>query len=132
MATFSNFEDIEAWKLARIVSKEVYTLSTNTELSKDYSLKDQMRRSVGSMMDNIAEGYGRNGKYEFVQFLSIGKASSAELQSQLYRSLDNNYITQEAFDKLYNSCKDYSRMLTGLINYLNKTEIKGYKYKERV
>jgi four helix bundle protein len=85
MATIQKFEDLEIWQLARILSKDIYTLSQTGKLAKDYPLKDQMNRSSGSIMDNIAEGYGRGSRLEFIQFLSISTGSADELKSQLYR-----------------------------------------------
>jgi four helix bundle protein len=132
MATFQRFEDIEAWQLAREISGEVYKVSGRGEFALDFELKGQIRASSGSMMDNIAEGFDRGGKNEFVQFLSIGKGSSGELKSQLYRSLDNNFISKNEFDELYAKTEKYSKMIAGLISYLNKSEIKGHKFKDRV
>ncbi|MBI4931650.1 MAG: four helix bundle protein [Bacteroidetes bacterium] len=132
MATFKRFEDIEAWQLAREISKEVYQLSRVGDFTKDFELRGQARASSGSMMDNIAEGFDRGSKNEFVQFLTIGKGSAGELKSQLYRSLDNQYISQIEFENLYNKTDKYSKMVAGLISYLNQSNIKGQKFKDRV
>jgi len=78
MATFQRFEDIEAWQLAREIATEVYKVSVRGEFAKDFELKGQIRASSGSMMDNIAEGFDRGSKHEFVQFLTIGKGSAGE------------------------------------------------------
>ena len=132
MATFKRFEDIEAWQIGREISKEVYSLSGIGQFAKDFELRGQMRASSGSMMDNIAEGFDRGGKHEFVQFLSIAKGSAGELKSQLSRSLDNKYISQTEFDNLYAKTDKYAKMVAGLISYLNQSEIKGQKFKDRV
>lgn len=92
MGKIERFEDLQVWKLAREISSEVWKLILETELGKDYSLRNQMNRSSGSIMDNIAEGFERNGNREFIQFLSIAKASCGELRSQLYRYRDRNHI----------------------------------------
>ena len=132
MATFQRFEDIEAWQFAREISKEVYRLSGIGMFAKDFELKGQMRASSGSMMDNVAEGFDRRSKHEFVQFLTIGKGSAGELKSQLYRAVDNNFISQNDFDGLYAKADKYTKMISGLIMYLNKSDIKGLKFKNRV
>lgn len=128
MAGFTKFEDIEAWKKARELCKLIYKITLNDSFSKDFSLKDQIRRSSGSVMDNIAEGFERGGKKEFIQFLYISKSSSAETKSQLYRSLDYEYINKEEFEACYEKCNECSKIIAGLINYLKSTEIKGPKY----
>lgn len=94
MATINCFEDIKAWQKARILCKEIFELISSTDLSKDYKLKDQINGSSGSAMDNIAEGFGRGGNPEFIQFLEIAHASACECQSQLYRVKDRNYINE--------------------------------------
>ncbi|MGZ3883146.1 MAG: four helix bundle protein [Bacteroidia bacterium] len=128
MATLKKFEDIEAWQLAREICKEIYTLTYNDPFSKDYRLKDQVKGSSGSMMDNTADGFERDGRKGFIQFLSYGKGSAGELRSQLYRELEANHITKERFDELYVKAERYSKMIRGLMNYLSKTEIKARKY----
>ncbi|MBI4931743.1 MAG: four helix bundle protein [Bacteroidetes bacterium] len=132
MASFKRFEDIEAWKLAREISKEIYKVSGIGIFARDFELKNQARASSGSMMDNIAEGFGRGGKNEFVQFLTIAKGSAEELKSQLYRSLDNEYISESIFENIYTKTDTYSKMTAGLISYLNQSSIKGEKFKNRV
>lgn len=100
MATINHFEELNIWKMSRILCSEIYNIITKTELKNDYKLKEQINGSSGSVMDNIAEGFGRNGNKEFRQFLSISKASCGETQSQLYRVLDRNYIDREKFNEL--------------------------------
>ncbi len=129
MATFKKFEDIEAWQKARELSKLIYKITNNTLLANDNSLKYQMRKSNGSIMDNIAEGFERGGAKEFNQFLSISKGSAGELRSQLYRALDQNYINQPKFNELYELADDIGKMIAGLMNYLAKSNIRGIKYK---
>ncbi|MDA3952841.1 MAG: four helix bundle protein [Bacteroidales bacterium] len=128
MAGFTKFEEIEAWKRARELCKLIYKITLNANFSRDFSLKDQIRRSSGSVMDNIAEGFERGGKKEFIQFLYISKSSSAETKSKLYRALDYEYINKEEFESCYEKCNECSKILAGLINYLKSSEIKGPKY----
>ena len=83
MATLTKFEDIKAWQKARFFCNEIFVLCEETKLAKDYKLRDQVNGSSGSIMDNIAEGFGRGGNLEFIQFLEISHASACESQSQL-------------------------------------------------
>ena len=129
MATVKQFEDLEIWKLSRILCKDLNNVANNTELRKDYRLYSQIDGSSGSIMDNIAEGFERNGNKEFIQFLSISKASCGETRSQLYRVYDRNYITQEEFNKLKEQTLVLSKMINGFIGYLKKSDFKGSKYK---
>lgn len=129
MGTVRQFEDLEIWQLARQLCNAIYTIANNTGLKKDYKLYSQIDRSSGSIMDNIAEGFERNGNKEFVQFLSIAKASCGETRSQLYRVLDRDYITESEFQNLKTQCISLSKMIGGFMNYLKKSELKGSKYK---
>ncbi len=128
MATIERFEDLEVWQKARELCKLIYEYTLKVNFSKDFSLRDQIRKSSGSIMDNIAEGFDRGGKKEFIQFLYISKASSSETKSQLYRALDYNYITQDEFDVAYKKCTEIARMEAGLISYLQNTSLKGKKF----
>ena len=131
MPTLQKFEDLDIWQLARALSKKVYLLTKTEKLNKDFSLKDQMNRSSGSIMDNIAEGFGRGSRLEFIQFLSIASGSADELKSQLYRCRDRSYIEQGDFDELYNEAFILNKKINGFIKYLNTSLIKGTKFKER-
>ena len=129
MATFQKFEDIEAWQRARELTREIYTASNENPFSKDFGLRDQVRKTSVSIMSNIAEGFERDGTKEFIQFLSVAKGSSGELRSQLYVALDQGYLEEERFDRLLGIVLETSRMIGGLINYLRKSKMKGLKYK---
>src|SRR4051812_11394921 len=98
----------------------VYTLSGKEAFAKDFSLKDQIRRSSGSMMDNPAEGFERGGKKEFVQFLVIAKGSAGEARSQLHRASDQNYISKQEYEDAIVLVKDFSSKTQRMIEYLNK------------
>lgn len=128
MATIKHFEELEIWKMSRILCTEVYNLIIKTELKNDYKLKEQINGSSGSVMDNIAEGFERNGNKEFRQFLSISKASCGETQSQLYRVLDRNYIDIEKFNELKELTTQLRTKIGSFIKYLNNNEYKGHKF----
>jgi four helix bundle protein len=128
MATINRFEDIKAWQKARDVDKKIFQFSSRSDFSKDYDLKSQIRRASGSVMDNIAEGFGRGGNREFIQFLGISKGSANEVKSQLYRVLDREYITNDEFQITYDQLSEVIRMTDSLIGYLTQTEIKGRKF----
>jgi four helix bundle protein len=132
MATILRFEDLEIWQLARELAKDIFLLSKTGMLSKDFALKDQMNRSAGSIMDNIAEGFGRSSRLEFIQFLSIAAGSAAELQSQIYRCYDKEYMDEASFNDLAEKTNTVYKKSNGFIKYLNGTIIKGAKFKERV
>jgi len=131
MATFTCFKEIKAWQKARVLCSKIYLLATTTELAKDFKLRDQINRSSGSIMDNIAEGFGRGGNKEFVQFLEVSHGSACECQSQLCRLLDRKYISQKEFDELYRLCGQIRGMVINLINYLQKSSFKGIKFLNR-
>jgi four helix bundle protein len=95
MATIKSFEEIEAWQRARPLSKEIFELKIFGSFSKDYRLRDQINRSTGSIMDNIAEGFERGGTKEFIQFLAIAKGSAGEVRSQLYRARDRKHLNDD-------------------------------------
>ena len=129
MATFKRFEDIEAWQKSRILANEVNTITKYPNFREDVDLKRQLKRSAGSIMDNIAEGFERGGKNEFIQFLSISKGSAGEIRSQFYRSLDQDFISDEKFKELYDLAEEIGKMLDGLMSYLRGSDMRGTKYK---
>jgi len=129
MPTIHRFEDLEVWESARILAKRIYHLSQTSDLKHDYGLKNQLLRSSGSIMDNIAEGFERAGKKEFRQFLAIAKGSNGVVRSQLYRLLDRNYISSGEFEEFYVLTLEIGSKLKHFIAYLNRSEIEGSKYK---
>jgi four helix bundle protein len=131
MATIQKFEDLEVWLTARSLCKEVYKLLAEPIFKNEFRLISQMKGSSGSIMDNIAEGFERNSRLEFINSLSISKGETGELKSQLYRCLDAELISKDVFEKLYVSADKITRMLSSFIQYLNNSAIKGNKFKNR-
>lgn len=129
MSTVKRFEDLEVWKLARELCQEVYQFTLQEGFSRDFGLKNQINNSNGSVMDNIAEGFERDGSKEFSQFLAISKGSCGECRSQLYRAFDRNYISQEQFELTSQKTIDLGRKISNFMSYLKSSELKGNKYK---
>lgn len=131
MATIKRFEDLELWVEARVLANKIFVISEQGKFQKDFRFKDQIRSASGSIMDNIAEGFERSSRLEFIQFLGIAKGSCGEVKSQLYRVLDQTYINQGDFDALYEMCEKLAAGIAGFIQYLNKSPYKGQKFKDR-
>ena len=129
MAKINRFEDLQIWQLSREISQYVEYLIQTTQLKTNYALRDQIDRSSGSIMDNIAEGFERNGNREFIQFLSISKGSCGEVKSQSYRAFDKKLISEEQHFKLNEMAELEKNKIGSMINYLRNSEIKGLKYK---
>jgi four helix bundle protein len=127
--TIINFEDLEIWKEARELCKKVKEITQKQDFSKDFKFRDQLRASSGSVMDNIAEGFGRGGNKEFSQFLSIAKGSNAEVRSQILRALDYEYIDNKTCDELLQMTSSVSNKINKLMIYLKNSTFKGKKYK---
>lgn len=130
MATVTKFEELEVWKLAREIAMDIYNESITPSFTKDFELKGQIRKSSGSAMDNIAEGFERGGRKEFIYFLGIAKGSAGEVRSQLYRALDRKHFTKEKFNLILEKVTLLSRKLSSLIRYLKNSEYKGFKFNE--
>jgi four helix bundle protein len=115
----TRFEDVEAWQEARKLVKMVYEVVKKSEkFSRDFRLTNQIQDAAVSSMSNIAEGFARKSNKEFIQFLFISKSSAAEVQSELYVALDQEYIGQDDFDKVYTQAEIVSKMDSGFIKYL--------------
>ncbi|AQG79717.1 four helix bundle protein [Spirosoma montaniterrae] len=128
MPTVNQFEDLQAWQKARTLSKAIHQATRDKAFQDDYDLRRQIRRAGGSVMDNIAEGFGRGSRGDFVQFLGIARGSLTEVKSQLYRSLDNGCFDRLVFDELYTQASEVGRMIDGLLLYLNNSSNKGRRY----
>lgn len=120
MATFKKFEEINAWKKARILTQKVYRITKYEDFARDFGLKDQSTRAAISIMANIAEGHGRRTPKDFAHFLGIARASAIELQSLLYAALDQNYIDQQDFSEVYSDIEEVSKMTVSLARYLRE------------
>jgi four helix bundle protein len=129
MAKITKFEDIEAWRLSRELTKRIYEASSRGGFSRDFGLRDQIRRAAISVMSNIAEAFERGGDKEFRQFLSLAKGSAGELKSQLYVAADVGLLSQDQFKELYSLANDTARMVAGFMRYLGGSELKGSKYR---
>jgi len=123
--TFQRFEDLEVWQNARSVCSKIRGIVNTSPLGKDFSIKDQILRSSGSCMDNIAEGFERDGNKEFINFLIISKGSIGETRSQVYRAYDAGHLTEGNFNDLLNDCFSLSKQLSGFISFLKKSELNG-------
>ncbi|MBQ0735234.1 four helix bundle protein [Aquimarina celericrescens] len=128
MAHYKSFEELEIYKLARVQCDEIWGLIISTALGKDYKLREQINGSSGSVMDNIAQGFGRGGNKEFINFLSYARGSCSETKAQLQRSLDRNHITIEDYSRLSNKSQELIDQISRFINYLKKSERKGAKF----
>ena len=100
MTRIERFEDIQAWQRARELVRDIYEVSSKGNFAKDYSLKDQIRKALVSIMSNIAEGFSRQTDKEFTQFLYIALGSVTEVQSQLHIAQDLKHISKEDFNKI--------------------------------
>ena len=121
-------EDLRIWQCARTLCKEIYVFTRREDFEKDFRFVQQIRAAAGSIMDNIAEGYGRGGNKEFIQFLSIAKGSTQEVLSQLYRAYDVQHITEQEFTETKQLLNTISVMLHNLIERLKQSDIKGSKF----
>ena len=125
--TIKRFEDLEIWQKARELCKKIRGFTETTPLGKDFSIKDQILRSSGSVMDNIAEGFERDGKKEFINFLYISKGSLGETRSQVHRSYDAKHFNDEVYNDLLNDCLNLSGKISHFITYLSRSDYEGTK-----
>lgn len=124
-----HFEDLEVWKEARVLTQRIYRLTQDARFSKDFGLRDQLRRAAVSVMSNIAEGFERGGNQEFLQFLYVAKGSCGEVRSQLYVAVYQGYIKQQEFEEIMNLSRRLSVMISNLVAHLKASGMKGQKFK---
>ena len=129
MATILRFEELDGWKMARDLTKDIYRISSETKFSRDFVLCNQIRSASISIMSNIAEGFERDGNKEFSNFLSIAKGSAGEVRSQLYVAMDQNYISNSDFETIYKKADENGRLIGGLMKYLRTSDVRGLKFK---
>lgn len=127
----NHFSELNVWKKSRLLSLQIFKLTKQENFARDFKLRDQINGASGSTMDNIAEGFGRKSKFEFINFLSIAAGSNAEVQSQLRRACDREYVTEEKLNELLNEAIEIDKMISKFISYLNKSQEKGLKFKDR-
>lgn len=125
----TRFEDIEAWQLARELTRRVYGITKKHEFARDFGLRDQIQNAAGSSMHNIAEGFDSETNPEFIRFLRIAKRSCTEVQSELYVALDNQYVTEGEFQDIYGHAGRTRAAIRGFINYLLNYDRKTRKRK---
>lgn len=118
MASIRKFEEIEAWQTARKLTKQINELSNQGSFSRDFGLRNQIRRSCISVMSNIAEGFESDTQALFISYLGRAKASAGEVRSQLYIGRDLDYLTADEFQELKSEIQTCSRQIYGLIKYL--------------
>ena len=131
MPTILKFEELEIWKQSRILYLKIFQITQKEVFSREYKFKEQIKSSAGSVMDNIAEGFDRSSRLEFLNFLGIAKGSCGEVRSQLYRAFDQQYISEKEFDETVSQYEQFSTKIAAFMNYLNKSPIKGQKFRSR-
>ena len=128
MEKVRRFEDLEVFQRARMLCKEIYRITKVEPFKNDFRFVQQIRASSGSIMDNIAEGFERNGNKEYVNFLYIAKGSCGELRSQLLRAFDAEFVGKVEFTQLYNEAEEIGRLLFRLIQSIRQKGNRGSKY----
>jgi four helix bundle protein len=129
MAGYMAFEETKIWQESRKLVNSIYlAIQSNTAFSQDYALGNQIKRAAISIPSNIAEGFERSTNKELIHFLFIAKGSAGEVRTQLWLASDLNYLNKKELDSLIDKVKSISKMIQGMINYLQKSEMKGTKY----
>ena len=131
MATIHQFEELDIWQLSRILYQRISKLSEYLRKKHEYRFAEQIKSAAGSIMDNIAEGFERSSRLEFLNSLSIAKGECGEVKSQLYRCFDDGYITEDQFKEYYEYADKVSKKIANFVKYFNSSEIRGLKFKDR-
>jgi len=124
-----NFEKLEIWQVARKLANQIYDIIDVNSFKRDFSFRDQLKRSAISSMSNIADGFMRGSNKEFIQFLFIARSSTGETKSHLYLAIDRKYINIEQFDSCKNIINELLNKINAFIKYLSNTDNKGIKFK---
>ena len=130
MSKLGKFEDLSIFQMARDLCKEVYAITKEGEFQKDSRFVQQIHASAGSVMDNIAEGFERDGNKEFINFLYIAKGSCGEVRSQIIRASDAGFIDNETATRLYNDCVNLSKAIAKFITSLRESNLSGPKFQD--
>lgn len=128
MAVVERFEELRIWQMSRELCQEVYLHTETQPWKTDTRFVQQIRAAAGSVMDNIAEGFERDGNKEFIQFLYVAKGSCGEVRSQIIRASDTNFLNHTDAKRLYNVCLELSSAIATFIKSLKKSSITGSKY----
>ncbi len=128
MPTYNSFEDLPVWRGAKELAILIYKTTSKDKFNRDYGLKDQIQRATVSVSSNIAEGFERGTKQEFIQYLYIARGSCGELRSQLFIAKEIGYLDNKEFEELYDVTKKVSKQISGFVEYLKTTNILGQKF----
>jgi len=128
MRVYKHFTEMEVWQKAKMLTKLIYEATSTGTFSRDWALRDQIRKASVSIPSNIAEGFERGGNKEFIRFLSIAKGSAGEVLTQLHIAMDLGHLTENEFERLQDQTVRIGRMLGGFVQYLKKSSRKGPTY----
>lgn len=126
------FEDLQIWKLSLKLTREIYDVTSKKDFSKDFGLRDQIRRAIVSVSSNIVEGFEKNNNNEFIRFLGMAKGSVGEVRNQLYIALTIKYVVQSEFDNLHADLDQLSKQIGGFIKYLQDKRKDGQFIKKKI
>jgi four helix bundle protein len=114
------FEDVKAWQAARVLANLVYDATRSGAFARDFGLRNQIQEAAGSVMHNIAEGFESGSDADFARFLKYARRSASEVQSEAYLALDRKYLTEQAFQTIYDKATEAKKLINAFIGYLNR------------